>query len=219
MIENKVNQLKSVLAVTGKTTEEEINTYLANTEIPKILCTYDSIPKLTSILSKRSKTFRLLVDEVHCLIGYMDRFKPTVAVRLIDGMSDTFKSVSYLTATPTNSNYLPKPLKELDQVKIEWEDARKPDLLHSFSNRSLSEDVLSTVINLLETTNDELYIFYNSRRYVVALIKKLLKLNKELTLDDINVLFSDTDENTLYFKKYLGHKFNYGEFPDGTNNK
>ena len=220
MIENKAKQFgTTVLSVTGDTKPAEILQYIDSTNNPKILCTYDSIPRLSDVLGKRSKDFRLLVDEIHCLIGYMDRFKPSVAVRLIDGMGDTFKSVSYLTATPTNYNYLPQPLKSLDQVKIEWADARKPDLVHSFSNRSLSEDVLATVIGNLENTTDELYIFYNSRRYVVAMIKKLLKLNKTLKLEDINVLFSETEENTLYFKKYLGSKFKYGEFPDGTNNK
>ena len=220
MIENKAQQFgKTVLSVTGSTKEDEILEYVKNTKVPKILCTYDSIPKLVSMLGVKAKTFRLLVDEIHCLIGYMDRFKPSVAVKLIDGMGDTFKSVSYLTATPTNYNYLPQPLRALDQVKIEWEDARKPDLVHSFSNRSLSEDVLATIIGNLENSTDELYIFYNSRRYVVAMIKKLLKLDKTLKLVDINLLFSETEENTLYFKKYLGSKFKYGEFPDGSNNK
>ena len=220
MIENKAEQLgNKVLSFTGTTKEEEVKAYLDSVVVPKILCTYDSIPRLTSILGTKTRHFRLLIDEVHCLIGYMDRFKPSVAVKLIDGLGDTFKSVSYLTATPTNYNYLPKPLKMLDQVKIEWADARKPDLVHSFSNRSLSEDVLATIIGNLENTTDELYVFYNSRRYVVAMIKKLLKLNKDLKLTDINILFSETEENTLYFKKYLGSKFQYGFFPNGKNNK
>ena len=219
MIENKCAQDPNILGVTGKTTSEEIEAYLARTSVPKMMCTYDSVPRLVSQLGIRTQQFCLLVDEVHCLIGYMDRFKPTVAVKLIDGLADTFKSVSYLTATPTNYTYLPAPLKELTQVKFEWADARKPDLVHSFSNRSLTEDVLSTVMGLLETTEDEVFLFYNSRRYVVSLIKKILKLRKDIKLEDINILFSETDENTAYFKKFLGVKFKYGQFPDGVNNK
>lgn len=220
MIENKVEQKDKyghVFPVTGSTTSEQIEEYLNSGGI-KFLCTYDSVPKLQAILGIRSKMFRLLVDEVHCLISYLDRFKPSVALKLIDGV-EGFKSVSYLTATPTNYDYLPAPLKLLDQVKFEWEDAHKPDLVHSFANRSLTEDVLSTVINLLDNTTDEIYIFYNSRRYVISLIKKLIQIKPDLNLDSFNILFSDTEENTQYFKKYLGSKFKYGEFPNGVNNK
>ena len=220
MIENKVGQKDKyghVCSVTGDTTREDIETYLKSGGI-KFLCTYDSVPKLQQILGDRSNQFRLLVDEVHCLISYLDRFKPSVALKLIDGV-DGFKSVSYLTATPTNYDYLPAPLKLLDQVKFEWEDAHKPDLVHSYATRSLTEDVLSTILDRLDNSTDELYIFYNSRRYVVSLVKKILELKKELSLDDINILFSESDENTQYFKKYLGSKFKYGEFPNGVNNK
>lgn len=219
MIDNKVNQgkYKHVMSVDGETTLQEVEEYLKTGGI-KFLCTYDSVPKLQRYLGNRTKDFNLLVDEVHCLIGYMDRFKPSVAINLINGIKD-FNSTSYLTATPTNFNYLPKPLQKLNHVKIEWEDARKPDLIHSFANRSLTEDTVSTVIDKLDNTKEELYIFYNSRRYVVSLIKKILKLKPELTLNDINILFSETDENTNYFRKYLGSKFKYGEFPNGINNK
>ena len=219
MIESKIEQdkYKHIMKVDGNTTPQEIQNYLKDGNI-KFLCTYDSVPKLQACLGNRAKEFNLLVDEVHCLIGYMDRFKPTVAVNLINGMS-AFNSTSYLTATPTNFKYLPKPLQKLNQVKIEWEDARKPDLIHAFAPRSLTEDTISTVIDKLDNTTEELYIFYNSRRYVVSLIKKILKIKTELTLDDINILFSETDDNTNYFKKYLGTKFKYGSFPNGINNK
>lgn len=219
MIDNKINQdkYKHVMSVNGDTTFQEVDTYLKSGGI-KFLCTYDSVPKLQKYLGSRTKDFNLLVDEVHCLIGYMDRFKPTVAINLINDIS-AFNSTSYLTATPTNFKYLPKPLQKLNHVKVEWEDARKPDLVHSFANRSLTEDTISTVIDKLDNTTEELYIFYNSRRYIVSLIKKILKLKTELTLDDINILFSETDDNTNYFRKYLGTKFKYGSFPDGINNK
>jgi len=219
MIENKVSQHPNVLSVTGDTTASDILIYINSTPIPKIMVTYDSIPKLIDVLGFRTKGFKLLVDEVHCLIGYLDRFKPSVAIKLIDGMRETFKSVSYLTATPTNPKYLPKPLQLLDQVKIEWTDATYPDLEHSFSKDSIAGDVLATVLDKLDNTTDELFVFYNSKRGVSTLIKQILKLKPSLTLNDMNILFSDTDDNTSYFKKYLGSQFKYGEFPNGTNNK
>lgn len=219
MIINKVEQdaYKHVQPVDGDVSKEEIEDYLSKGGI-KFLCTYDSVPRLQRILGDRAKSFNLLIDEVHCLISYMDKFKPSVAVQLIKGAVN-FNSTSYLTATPTNYNYLPEPLKALDQVKIEWENARKPDLVHAFSNRSLSEDLLSTALDILDNTQDEVYIFYNSRRYVVNFIRKLFKAKPELNLNDINILFSESEANTVYFKKYIGAKFEYGEFPNGSNNK
>lgn len=222
MIVNKCKQHNNVLSVTGTTTTKEIFDYLKSHTVPKIMVTYDSIPKLVDILGFRTQDFRLLVDEIHCLIGYLDKFKPSVAIKLIDGMvnasGNTFKSISYLTATPTNPKYLPKPLQLLDQVKIEWADAAYPDLDHHFSSQTLAGDILSTVLNKLDHTTDELFIFYNSKRGVITLINSLMKLKPELTLKDMNVLFSETPENTTYFKKYLGSSFEYGEFPDGSNN-
>ena len=219
MIENKVSQdvYKHVCAVDGNTTQSDVDEYLNSGGI-KFICTYDSVPKLKTFLGDSVSNYRLLVDEFHCLISYMDRFKPRVAINLLAN-SGEFKSVSYLTATPTNQSYLPEPLKKLEQVSIIWDDAKKPDLVHSYVPNSFVESVLSTTMHYIDNTDDELYIFYNSRRYVVSLIKRMIKLKPTLTLDNFNILFSETDDNTLYFKKYLGSKFKYGNFPDGVNNK
>lgn len=219
MIENKVNQdkYKHVFPVTGETSAVQIEAALKSGCI-KFMTTYDSVPRLQSILGNRSKDFRLLVDEFHKLIQYLNKFKPSVSIKLL-GKQKEFKSVSYMTATPTNFEYLPAPMKELDVVEFKWENARTPNLSHSYITKNITEAVLSTTLDILDNTENEVYIFYNSRRNVVALIKKLLTCKPELHLNDINVLFSESKENTSFFKKNLGNSFKYGEFPNGRNNK
>lgn len=220
MIKCKVGQADlypNVLGVYGGVTTEDIKKYVANGG-KKIMVTYDSLPKVREALGDKAKDFKLMVDEFHKLISYLGDFKPTVAVKLLEN-SNGFKSVSYLTATPTNYKYLPEPMKKLDILEFDWEAKVKPDLKHCYVKNNMVDSVLSMCLEKLDNTTNELYIFYNSKMSVVSLIKKLLLCKKDLTLDDFNILFAKSDNNTKYFKKYLGKKFQYGEIPNGENNK
>ena len=220
LIKNKTDQLDKyghVLGVTGETEIQDIQNYVNKGGI-KILVTYDSVPKIQEALGINCKKYRLLVDEVHKLIQYMDKFKPSVALKLLDRSYD-FKSVTYLTATPTDPRYLPPPLKDLEYYKLNWENASKPDISHKYVSNNITEATLASMLNILDTSNNEVYVFYNSKRNATSLIKKLLKCKPELKLTDINILFADTRENTQYFNKTLGRSFSYGQFPNGYNNK
>lgn len=219
MIKGKIEQdkYKHVLEVTGETSINTIQNYIEEGGI-KILTTYDSVPKVQTALQLKTKTFKLLVDEVHQLIRYMDKFKPSIVLKLLE-RSFNFKSVCYLTATPTNPKWLPEPFKDLNYYKLEWENAVKPNITHKYISNNITEATLASMLNILDDTNNELYIFYNSKRNASSLIKKLLKCKPELTIEDINILFADTDENTRYFNKTLGKHFTYGSFPNGYNNK
>lgn len=220
MIKCKVGQADlypNVLGVYSAVTTEDIKKYVANGG-KKIMVTYDSLPKVSESLGDQAKDFKLLVDEFHKLISYLADFKPSVAIKLLEN-SNGFKSVSYLTATPTNYKYLPEPMKKLDILEFDWEAKTKPDLKHCYVNQGMVESVLATSLHLLDNTTDELYIFYNSKSGVASFIKKLLKCKKDLTLSDINILFAKSDKNTQYFKKHLGKHFTYGEIPNGENNK
>lgn len=220
MIRCKVEQTDrypNVLGVTGVTTIQEIREYVASGGI-KIMVTYDSVPKVQEALGSQCKDFRLLVDEFHKLIAYMGNFKPSVAIKLLSAKSD-FKSVSYLTATPTDYRWLPEPMKQLQIINFNWLGKATPDMKHQYVSEGLSDKVLGTILHTLDNTTDEMYIFYNSTVGVSTLLKKLFKCKPTLTLKDINIMFSNTDKNTKYFKKHLGTKFEYGIAPDGVNNK
>ena len=220
MIKCKVEQKErypNVLGVYGSISVGEIQDYVKNGG-KKILTTYDSIPKIKEALGVKTKDFRLLVDEFHKLIAYLGNFKPTVAIKLLE-VSEDFKSVSYLTATPTDYKYLPKPMKDLQIVEFDWEGKVKPDLTHCYVKEGMVERVLSTILNIYDNTNEEIYVFYNSRVGVASILKKLFKCKKELTFNDVNLMFANNDSNTAYFKKHLSSKLRYGTAPNGTNNK
>lgn len=203
--------------ITGSTTRDEITDYVRSGG-KKIMVTYDSVPKVQETLGLGSKRFRLLVDEFHKLISYMDVFKPTVVRKLLE-KSSAFKSISYLTATPTDYKWLPQPMKELDLVQFEWEDAVKPDLVHCYIKEGMVEKVLATLLDTIDSSNDEVYVFYNSKVGAMSLLQKLFKCRKDISLKDVNILFAENKENTDYFKKHLGKEFKYGEIPTGFNNK
>ena len=221
MIQCKVKQkdiYPNVLGVYGDITLAQIQEYVLSGG-KKIMVTYDSIPKVKEALGKAMcQKFRLLVDEFHTLINYLGEFKPLVAIKLLEHSTE-FKSVSYLTATPTDYEFLPSPMKSLDIVEFDWLGKVTPNIKHSYIKEGMSERVLSTLLHYLDNTTNEMYIFYNSRASVVSVLKKLFKCKKNLTLNDVNILFSKSDNNEKYFKKHLGTKFKHGEVPNGENNK
>ena len=219
MIDNKVSQdkYKHVMKVCGDTKKTDVLEYL-QAGGKKFLVTYDSVPKLKDFLGDKSKNFRLLVDEFHKLIQYLGSFKPSVCIKLLEQQSE-FKSVSYMTATPTNYEYLPQPMKKLDVVEFKWENAKTPNLSHSYVPKNITEAALSATLNILDNSENEVYVFYNSKKNVVAMAKKLLQCKPTIKLEDINILFAETESNTKFFKRHLGKNFKYGEFPNGSNNK
>ena len=207
----------NVFAFYGEVLDTQLREYLNNGG-NKIIVTYDSVPRVASILGEKVSDYRLLVDEYHRMLAYMDNFKVKVCLNLLEN-TYKFKSVSYMTATPTDLDWLPAPMKNLEYVKFDWEGKTYPDLKHYYAKQNINERVLSIILDKLDNTQEELYIFYNSRKGVASIIKNLLKCRKDLTLDDINILFADTEPNTKYFKQHVNKNFTYGEIPNGTNNK
>ena len=220
MMVNKASQTDrypNILVVDGDTKHETINAYIQNGG-KKIMITYDSVPKLLTNGQFNSEEWRLLVDEFQKIPSYLNSFKPSVVIKLLEG-AYKFKSISYISATPTDVRWLPAPLKKLDLVTFKWEGASKPDLSHAYVNNNMPEAVLSTVLERLDNSTDEVYLFYNSRYGVATLIKRLLKCKPELKLKDIGVMFAETKDNTEFFKKQLGKDFEYSAAPNGENNK
>lgn len=203
LVNNKAEQHGNVLGVIGATTDEEIAEYVRQGG-QKIIVTYDSLPKV--IKNINPKDFRLLVDEVQVLIRYAGVFKIKVCNALIDRTYE-FKSVSYLTATPTPLKYLPAPIQTLEYVEYKWEAAVKPSIRHKYVGCQISTKTVSYILDKYFTTDSDIFVFYNSISGVSTTIKKLLKAEETLSLSDINVFFADSSKNTASFKKSLGKNF------------
>lgn len=204
LVENKMQQHNHVLGVFGQTTNNEIQEYVANGG-KKIIVTYDSLCKVISNID--TKQFRLLVDEVQVLIRYTGVFKIKVCNSLIDRAYE-FKSVSYLTATPTPLQYLPKPMQELDYVEYKWEDAVKPSIRHKYVGNLITTKVVAYILDKYFNTNTDIFIFFNSLHGVTTTTKKLLKAEDSLSLNDINMFFAHTEKNIRSMRQSLGKTFN-----------
>lgn len=205
MVENKVSQHSKVMGVTGDTKDEEIfESLLKNTK--KYIVTYDSLPRLCKFINPAN--FHLLVDEVQVLIRYAGVFKIKVCNELLL-RTLKFKTVSYMTATPTPTKYLPDAMQDLEYVEYKWEDAVKPIVRHKYVGNLFNTKVVTYVLNNYISTTNDIFVFYNSVSGVVTAIKKLLKAEPNIKLDDINIFFADSKKNTAAFTKAFGKNFKY----------
>lgn len=62
LIKNKCQQHKGTLAVYGDVRNGDIEDYLRNSPKPKLLATYDSVPRLNGLI-KDKPDWRIVVDE------------------------------------------------------------------------------------------------------------------------------------------------------------
>ena len=200
LLKNKCEQHKNVLGVYGETTSQEINEFIEFGG-KKIIVTYDSLHKLLQNIEP--KKFRLLVDEVQVLIRYAGLFKSKVCNKLINN-SFEFKSVSYMTATAPPYKYLPSPMKKLEYYKYIWQNTIKPNINHMYVGNQVSTKTVSYILDKYANTNQDIFVFYNSKTGVANTIKKLIKAEPDITKNAINIFFSKNEQNEEYFKKQLG---------------
>jgi hypothetical protein len=207
LIENKTYQHSNLLGVYGGIKKETVENYILTTEIPKIMVTYNSLPKLLTWLNDPYNTFYLLIDEYHSLLSdysYRDE--------AIDGLIEEslkFKNKCFVSATPINPKYCPHQLKELDNYEIKWSTptkiipyrvkTSKPfnavcNLIkkHKANNYSLQMNINNTTYN-----SKECYFFINS----VKAISDILE-NTDLKDDEVKIICSNTERNKSLLKDW-----------------
>ena len=90
-------------------------------ELPKIMTTYDSVPKVCSILDTLGYDpygeMHLCVDEWHLLFNQYS-FRNTAIRNLLSTARD-FEKVTYMSATPIERKYWLEELAELPEYRIE----------------------------------------------------------------------------------------------------
>lgn len=113
LVINKSND-STIFGLYGKVSIKELETYINNIEIKKIIATYDALPRLINALGdKIYSDYFLLVDEYHILFNsYSFRRE---AIRYILKTYDKFDKFVFMTATPLTGRKL---LKELDHLPL-----------------------------------------------------------------------------------------------------
>ena len=166
LIKNKCKQNKEVLGVYSGVTVDKINEYVETHKIKKIMCTYDQLPRLASIVGYN---YFLLVDELHLLfLQYI--FRDT-AIRGVLNEYKNFKDWAFLTATPIESEFMLDELKDIPVYNIEWESKREITV-----EAIKCDSVKSTIASIIEKfLNNEIegnaHIFVNSVKFIATMIK------------------------------------------------
>ena len=166
LIKNKCKQNKEVLGVYSGVTVDKINEYVETHKIKKIMCTYDQLPRLASIVGYN---YFLLVDELHLLfLQYI--FRDT-AIRGVLNEYKNFKDWAFLTATPIESEFMLDELKDIPVYDIEWESKREITV-----EAIKCDSVKSTIASIIEKfLNNEIegnaHIFVNSVKFIATMIK------------------------------------------------
>lgn len=166
LIKNKCKQNKEVLGVYSGVTVDKINEYIETHKIKKIMCTYDQLPRLASVVGYN---YFLLVDELHLLfLQYI--FRDT-AIRGVLNEYKNFKDWAFLTATPIESEFMLDELKDIPVYNIEWESKREITV-----EAVKCDSVKSTIASIIEKfLNNEIegnaHIFVNSVKFIATMIK------------------------------------------------
>ena len=217
LIKNKCQQHKGTLAVYGDVRNGEIEDYLRNSPKPKILATYDSVPRLNGLIKDRSD-WRVVVDEYQYLL-IDSSFKSETEIALLETLKG-FPYVTYLSATPIADKYMLQMdwFKDMPYIVLEWSNVEK-----RFVKRVQSKNPISNAIEIVRNYQKGIYpsilvnggkieskecvIFLNSVTNIANIIKQT-----GLQSDEVNIIVAFNEENNLLVKK-LGGDFGIGSIP------
>lgn len=205
------------MAVYGDVKNAEIENYLKNSPKPKILATYDSMPRLSSLIKDKSD-WRVVVDEYQYLL-IDSGFKSETEMFLLEVLKG-FPFVTYLSATPIADKYMQEmdcfrdmPYTVLEWSKIEQRFVKRVQSKNPINNaieivRNYQQGIYaSVVINGRKVESKECVIFLNSVANIVNIIK-----HTGLQADDVNIIVASTAENESLVKK-LGKDYGIGCIP------
>lgn len=206
LVQNKISQkdrYSKVLGVYGDVSLDVIKNYLASGG-NKILSTYHSLPKVIKGLGDRIKSFQLLVDESHMLVEGDDKDFMHDEINFIFNNFEIFKSVCFMTATPTLPETIPEQIKHFPIVTAKWSEEviTKVKLnvqqVHSRINDYVCFIAMQHMDNRLVGSP---FFFYNSVEAITVICKRLID-SDVCSAKDIRIIAAS--KNNEYIKRY-GH--------------
>ena len=205
LVTNKSDQHSNLIPVYGGIYQEDIEKSISHNKslgIPiKIITTYDSLYKVVSALGDEVSEFKILVDELQVLLKASDIFKPEVVNRVFKQVG-LFKSVCFMTATPTPRKYFPPEVSNLDYYRVVWEDSEKMIVNKAKIKGDMTKRVVAIALNHLDNGGTPIF-FYNSLKGIIPCIKSLIKA-RGITYKDVKIICANTDANITYLKEQLG---------------
>lgn len=205
LIQNKIAQYpndrrkESVAGLYGDISVQSIADYIAKTEVPKIMVTYDSFWKLRNLITDN---YQIIVDEMQLLLTAYN-YRSQAITSLLLALKN-YSQVSYISATPIKSEYLPPCLLELPYTELKWNNIVPVTVYPTQYKKPLSavyNIIKKYRLGLMEVNghkSDSGYFFINSVTHIANIIKKA-----DLRPSEVRVICSNTDEN----KKKLGANY------------
>lgn len=214
LIKNKVSQHEGLLGVYGDVKDNEIKAYLAETDRPKIMVTYDSMPRLAKLIGDKDD-WRVVVDEYQYLL-IDSGFRSDKAIALLDVVNE-FDYVTYLSATPIADKYIQKmeQFKDVPYTELVWGDRVEKIFVERVVSAKPIDNAIKIVRNYQNgnfpmmdgVKSNECVIFLNSVTNIVNIIRQT-----GLSPDEVNIIVARTDENSSFIKE-LGKGYEVGSIP------
>lgn len=187
LVVNKLSKHSNVFGVYEGVTVEDIEHYVLETEgVKKIICTYDSLPK---VIDAVGYDYFLLVDELHLLFTqYCFRDK---AIRGVLDNFKKFKGWSFLTATPIEEDLMLKELRDIPVYNIDWE-SKKQFTINAVKCKQIKATLKKTIEDFVNgKVFGNMHIFVNSVDFIAKMIKNCNLTNRN---DLVRVIFSKNNE-------------------------
>lgn len=215
---NKTEGNPNILPVMQGIDREDITSYISSNifNVKKIMTTYDSFYKVYEILKSFNmlNKFKLCVDEAHVLVS-LAKIKGKAFNFLYKHFRE-FKSFVFVTATPNDRTLIPKPIRDVEFVRVIWESAEKVVITEqrvknvSECNKHVIEICKQ---HLLGEVEGNAYIFYNSVAEIISVIQKLKKM-EDFSPDNVNVFCAENPHNDKKISLQLGKEYLNGSFKD-----
>lgn len=214
LIKNKVAQHEGLLGVFGDVKNDEIMAYLEKTETPKIMVTYDSMPRLAKLIEDKTD-WRVVVDEYQYLL-IDSGFRSDKAIALLDVVNE-FDYVTYLSATPIADKYIQgmEQFKDVPYTELIWGDRVE----RIYVEREVSAKPIDNAIKIVrnyqngnfpqkgDALSKECVIFLNSVTNIANIVHQT-----KLPYEDVNIIVADTEENRKIVRQ-IDKGFDIGSIP------
>jgi hypothetical protein len=167
---------------------EELKLALPNTIVPKILVTYDYLPRLNDVIN--TQEYNLVVDEYQSLLTEYG-YRGEACDRVLDNFR-RYKNFTFLSATPIPKEFLFNDLQNIKIVNAIWENKSLTSIVPIYTDNALK----TLCKNIVRALNGEiignLYIFINS----VEKVNKVI-LNCKLSPENTRILYSEYNDTTI----------------------
>lgn len=214
LIKNKVSQHKGLLGVYGDVKNDEIMAYLEKDETPKIMVTYDSMPRLAKLIEDKTD-WRVVVDEYQYLL-IDSGFRSDKAIALLDVVNE-FDYVTYLSATPIADKYIQEmeQFKEVPYTELIWGNRVEKIFVERVVSAKPIDNAIKIVRNYQngnfpsdgEAVSKECVIFLNSVTNIANIIHQT-----KIPPEDVNIIVADTEENRKLVRQ-IGKEYDIGTIP------